>query len=340
MSNIKFQNALNGVEQSCPPIWFMRQAGRYHSHYQELKKKYTFEQLCKNPELAAATALGPIEDFDFDVSIYFNDILFPLEALGFNLEYSPGPIMSPVLSKDFLKELKPLEEAVNFLKFQKEAVQATREVLPKDKSLIGFIGGPWTLYTYAKECSHKGHMIDSKKEADLFLELSERLIPLLSQCITDQLNAGAEVVMILDTSAGSLSPQFFSNYVVPAIKKLTLGHEGKVAYYAKESTRDQIKLLQDLPVAGFGYDHRYSMADLLTDESRSGIVQGNFDQTLLFSETEVFKKYLTSYLEPLLELTPSQRKGWVCGVGHGILPKTPESNVRLFIDTVREKFNV
>ena len=76
MSNLLFNNALKRVSQKTPPIWFMRQAGRYHSHYQNLKKDHSFEDLCKNPELAARTALGPIEDFDFDVSILFSDILF------------------------------------------------------------------------------------------------------------------------------------------------------------------------------------------------------------------------------------------------------------------------
>lgn len=339
MSNEKFQNALKGIAQNCPPIWFMRQAGRYHSHYQNLKKTYTFEQLCKNPELAAQTAMGPIEDFDFDVSIYFNDILFPLEALGFNLEYSPGPVMSPNLSEDFLNELKPLDEAVDFLKFQGQAVKATREALPKDKSLIGFIGGPWTLFTYALECSHKGHMIDSKKKADLFLKFSEHLLPLLSNCIKEQLENGAEVVMILDTSAGSLSPQHYENYAKPAIEKLAMDHPNKVAYYAKESTRDQIQLLKDLPISGFGYDHRYNLSSLLKENTEKKIVQGNFDQTLLFANSDVFKSYLQSWLSPLLQLSPEERAGWVCGVGHGILPKTPEENVRTFIHTVREAFN-
>ena len=92
MSNLLFRNALKRVSQKTPPIWFMRQAGRYHTHYQNLKKNYSFEDLCKNPELAAQTALGPIEDFDFDVSILFSDILFPLEALGMSLKYNPGPV--------------------------------------------------------------------------------------------------------------------------------------------------------------------------------------------------------------------------------------------------------
>ena len=80
MGNILFQNALKNQNKDRPPIWFMRQAGRYHSHYQELKKVHTFEQLCKNPSLAAETALGPINDFNYDVAILFSDILFILES--------------------------------------------------------------------------------------------------------------------------------------------------------------------------------------------------------------------------------------------------------------------
>lgn len=340
MTNTRFQNALKQVPQNCPPIWFMRQAGRYHSHYQELKKKYTFEQLCKTPELAAETALGPIRDFDFDASIYFNDILFPLEALGFKLDYAPGPQMSPALSHGFINELNSLDQAIDFLKFQKDAVKATRELLPKNKSLIGFVGGPWTLFTYALECSHKGHMIESKKSTDLFLEFSELLLPLLNNCITEQLDSGAEMVMIFDTSAGSLGVSHFEKYVAPAVEKLVKAHPGRVGYYAKETTLHQVELIKDLPLAGLGYDHRYSMSTLLKNENRSGFVQGNFDQTLLFSEEALFKKYLKAYIEPIKELSIEQRKGWISGLGHGVLPKTPERNVKLFIDTIREEFDV
>ena len=95
MPNQKFLNALANVPQSTPPIWFMRQAGRYHSHYQNLKTKNSFEELCKSPTLAAETAMGPINSFDFDVAILFSDILFPLESLGMDLTCllytSPSP---------------------------------------------------------------------------------------------------------------------------------------------------------------------------------------------------------------------------------------------------------
>ena len=94
MTNQRFRKALQGEPQKIPPIWFMRQAGRYHRHYQSLRKVHSFKELCKNPKLAAQVALGPIEDFDFDVAILFSDILFPLEALGMGLEYNPGPRLS------------------------------------------------------------------------------------------------------------------------------------------------------------------------------------------------------------------------------------------------------
>ena len=97
--NKKFANALNNIPQSVPPIWFMRQAGRYHSHYQKLRKKYSFESLCKTPELAAKVALGPITDFDYDVAILFSDILFPLESLGLKLNYNPGPVFKTTFKK-------------------------------------------------------------------------------------------------------------------------------------------------------------------------------------------------------------------------------------------------
>src|SRR5256884_7220300 len=92
IGNPRFQNALARVPQPTPPIWLMRQAGRYHRHYQALRQKHSFMALCKRPELAAAVALGPVMDFDFDAAILFSDLLFPLEALGMGLEYTDrGP---------------------------------------------------------------------------------------------------------------------------------------------------------------------------------------------------------------------------------------------------------
>src|SRR6058998_929143 len=150
IGSARFQNALARRAQPTPPIWLMRQAGRYHRHYQGLRAKHSFMDLCKQPELAAEVALGPVLDFDFDAAILFSDLLFPLEALGIGLSYTDrGPQLEWKLDEKSFSRLRPIEEAWPHLSFQGDAVRATRERLPKDRSLIGFVGGPWTLFVYA-----------------------------------------------------------------------------------------------------------------------------------------------------------------------------------------------
>lgn len=339
--NTKFQNALNKTPQQTPPIWFMRQAGRYHSHYQGLRAQHTFEEMCKNPELAAQVALGPIMDFDFDTAILFSDILYPLEALGMGLQFTEqGPRLGFQLDLESIKKLTSVEKAVDFMQFQKKAVQATREVLPKDKSLIGFIGGPWTLFVYAVEGSHSGALIKSKTLAPhLFPVFMEKMESLLAQNIQLQLDGGAEIVMIFDTAAGEVSPIFFKKYLVPVLEKLVNRFPKKIGYYSKGT---QISFFEDsflnLPWVGMGFDHRWNLSNAFQIYQR-GFVQGNFDQSLLHLDKDTFKKELDAYLQPIKALTLEQRAGWVCGLGHGVLPKTPEENVRYFVNRVREVFS-
>lgn len=337
MANEKFKKAILGEAQNTPPIWFMRQAGRYHSHYQNLRKQHGFMELCKNPQLAAEVALGPVAEFDFDVSILFSDILYPLEAMGLNLKFDPGPQFDRVVTAETVAHLRPPEEAIESLRFQKDAVQATRAVLPSDKSLIGFIGGPWTLFTYAAEGTHGGNMTTSKINRDWIYAFYEKLLPLLEMNVELQLEGGAEVVMIFDTSAGNLSTVQFKDAVLPSVKRLSERFSGKMGYYSKGLGEAQVQMLKGLPLIGLGYDHRFELADVLKSADR--FVQGNFDQSLLFAETSQFKRELELYLEPLLKLSPEERRYWVCGLGHGVLPGTPEAHVKLFIETIRREFN-
>src|SRR5256885_7931668 len=210
IGNVRLQNALAGVPQRTPPIWLMRQAGRYHKHYQALRAKHSFVDLCKQPELAAEVALGPVMDFGFDAAILFSDLLFPLEALGMGLEYTDrGPQLGWNLNEDTVSRLRSIEDAWPHLLFQGEAMRVTRERLPSDRSLIGFVGGPWTLFVYAVEGSHKGSLIESKKLLSLFPRFCETLVPLLVRNIELQLEGGAEVVMIFDTAAGGILPDNF-----------------------------------------------------------------------------------------------------------------------------------
>ncbi len=337
--NTAFHNAINRVPQKTPPIWFMRQAGRYHKHYQALRAKNSFMQLCKQPELAAEVALGPVQEFDFDVSILFSDILFPLEALGMGLEYTDhGPRLGYKLSAETIHQLGDVPSAIEFMSFQREAVKATRQVLPSNKSLIGFIGGPWTLFVYASEGSHAGSLVQSKKNIDLFPQFLEKMYPLLKANIQLQLDGGVETVMIFDTAAGEVSPMFFQKRIQAVLTRLAQDFPGKIGYYSKGTQPVFFnKEFTDLPWAGQGFDHRCYLPASFKIQNK-GFVQGNFDQSLLFMEPGDFKRELNNFLAPFKDMTLQERAGWVCGLGHGVLPQTPERNVKQFIETVREVF--
>ncbi|MCB1178167.1 MAG: uroporphyrinogen decarboxylase [Leptospiraceae bacterium] len=339
MPNKLFQNAIQRIEQNQPPVWMMRQAGRYHKHYQNLRAKYSFMELCKIPDLASEVAFGPVDEFDFDVAILFSDILFPLEFLGMGLDYTDqGPKLGWHLTHDNLKSLKSPEEAIAGLEFQKEALKLTIEKLPKEKSVIGFIGGPWTLFTYAVMGKHQGGLVDAKKSPSLQDAFYSIILDLLERNIQLQLDGGAEVVMIFDTAAGELSPSEFQRLIINPIKRLSGKFPKKLGYYSKGTSEEQIKsVLSIKELTGVGMDHRLNIPDFIK-MNKIGFTQGNFDQALLFRDGNDFINTLDEYLKPFLEMDPKERIGWVAGLGHGVLPKTPEKNVKLYVDTIRNKF--
>lgn len=331
--NERFQNALARRPQPTPPIWLMRQAGRYHRHYQALRQQHSFMDLCKRAELAAEVARGPVMDFGFDAAILFSDLLFPLEALGMGLEYADrGPQLEWKLNPETISRLRSVEDAWPDLLFQGDAVRATREVLPADRSLIGFVGGPWTLFVYAVEGTHKGTLIESKKLMRLFSQFCRTMVPLLARNIELQLEAGAELVMIFDTAAGELPPALFASEVAPHLQQLGSTHVDRIGYYSKGTQPAHLGQAFAESFAGIGVDHRWDLRTVF-DSYPNGFVQGNFDQSLLLCAREDLKRYLVRYLEPL---AGHSLEGWICGLGHGVLPGTPEDNVRLFVDTVRE----
>src|SRR6266513_2079092 len=218
VGSARFQNALSRRAQSTPPIWLMRQAGRYHKHYQALRAKYSFMDLCKRPELAAEVALGPVLDFDFDAAILFSDLLFPLEALGMELEYTDGgPQLGWKLDRTTLPRLRSVDEAWGNLFFQGEAMRMTSASLPNDKSLIGFVGGPWTLFVYAVQGTHK-NVSKALNDMQLFAKFCETMVPLLAKNIELQLANGAEIVMLFDTAAGEIAADVFHGEVIPQIE--------------------------------------------------------------------------------------------------------------------------
>jgi uroporphyrinogen decarboxylase len=333
------QRVLAGDALATPPIWLMRQAGRYQATYRALRKRHGFETLCREPELAARVALDAVDTFDFDAAILFSDLIFPLEALGFGLSYDTGPpVLDGRLTPARLRRFRATDDAAGRLAFQTEAVAATRASLSASKSLIGFVGGPWTLFVYALEGSHVGALTRAKSSPALYRAFARRVVPLLRRLIASQLSAGADVVMVLDTAAGELAASEFAGWLARDLDALAAAGPGRVGYYAKGLHPDQLaeRRVAAIPWAGLGLDARWNLATALAAPRRRGFLQGNFDQSLLHLEGRALTSAVHRFLDPIRRLPVRRRRGWICGVGHGLVPGTPEASVHRFIHLVRE----
>jgi uroporphyrinogen decarboxylase len=328
-----------------PPVWMMRQAGRYHAHYQSLKRYVDFLTLCRDPQFAAETALGPVHDFNFDAAILFSDLLFPLEAMGMGLTYAPGPRLSFHLrTASDLARLTGGEDKASGLRFQSEAMKLTRARLRPDKGLLGFVGGPFTLYVYAAAGSH-----ENAREALPGLQdgrydgFNERLLDLLARNMADQAAAGADTIAVLDTAAGEVGAEVFSSRIVPVLDELLarfrkLDPRTPVTYYSRGTGPTQWRSLESLPIACLGIDWRHDLARVLDEFTDRWCIQGNVDPDWLLLPTAEMEERIRGVFAGVLALPVARRAAWVCGLGHGILQKTPEANVRRFVEVQRELF--
>lgn len=340
IKNKKFSNAINNIPQSTPPIWFMRQAGRYHSHYQSLRKKYSFVELCKTPNLAAEVAMGPINDFDYDVAILFSDILFPLESLGLKLDYAPGPVFDRFLEEDDIIKTPNELDVIHRYNFQAEALRLTRASLSEEKSLVGFVGGPWTLLSYGLGIKDEEKIVNVHE--NLFFEkaLYDVLIPMLRSIIKMQLDNNAEIVYLFDTNAKQLEQNYFTDkYIVELKHNIFSEFPNKIAYFCKNNPiLEKSNTNVDLKLSGMVYGKNEGLENLLP-QVKTGFIQGNFDPSLLLKPEDQFKIELDKFIQKFSRLSLEERSGWICSLSHGVLPKAKENNVKYFINKVRSIFD-
>jgi uroporphyrinogen decarboxylase len=323
----------------------MRQAGRYHSHYQGIKKNSDFMTMCKQPELACEVTLGPIQDFGFNAAILFSDLLFPLEQLGMGLSYHSGP---PTLewhleSSDDLKKLKIKAPGEEFYKFQGEACKLLREKLPKDCTLLGFVGAPFTLYTYAVEGSHAGNRVSAKKGLfdGRFEGFCSILLPELLKEMLIQAEGGAQAVALFDTAAGELCVQDYKEFIVPKISMLLKQFKEKsphtkVIYYSKHTQSSFVKTLDLTNIDVIGVDWRCDLVEIQNLLPPNKFVQGNLDPAWLHLPWEILEKKAMAYYQDLRE-RGLDFKRWVAGLGHGVLIQTPENNVRNLVKLIQSQ---
>lgn len=340
-----FTRSINSSGKSEVPVWFMRQAGRYHEHYQNIKKDSDFVTMCKTPSLAHDVTMGPIEEFRFDAAILFSDILFPLEQLGMGLEYSPGPKLGFTLQeKSDLAKLREITPPELFYRFQGDALKLLRKSLDKSVTLLGFVGAPFTLYTYAVEGGHAGNLTNAKTglydgRHQGFLEL---LYPNLLAEMNLQAESNADAICIFDTAAGELSFDSFTEFIVPTIRRLCRDFKKnypkkRIVYYSRNTHLHYLRAIECSDIDVLGVDWRIDLTEALKTLGKDYIIQGNLDPSYLYLPWEVLEQKLTTMWHKVEQSGVSPDR-WICGLGHGVLQRTPEENVFKTVEYIHRNF--
>ena len=218
------------------------------------------------------------------------------------------------------------------MQFQFEAIKITKEKLPNNKSLIGFVGGPWTLSKYAFG-NNNSDLIDTKMNLEF---ISKILLPLLKKNIQLQLDAGVELVMIFDSSLYDLDKINFHEIYSKFLEEIAISFPNKLGYYSRGKSLTDLNSIISFPFSGFGYDHTIDLK-FMFENQKHGFIQGNFNEQLMLSETDTFLNDLKDFIEKMKSI--ENLNGWICGLGHGINKNTPEKNVHLFIENIRKEFS-
>ena len=332
--NTRFLDACFGRPVDRTPVWLMRQAGRYLPEYMEVRRNCTFLELCKTPELAAKVTLQPVDILDVDAAILFSDILIPVEPMGMELDYVPGPVFEqPIRTMDDVKRLgiPVMEKAVPFVL---ETIAILRRELAGRVPLIGFGGAPFTLACYMTEGKGAKDFTAIKRimyaDPATYSALMEKVTAMLVAYLNAQIRAGAQAIQIFDTWGGILSPSDYEKFVLPYTARLIKGldlRDTPVIHFVKGAGT----MLETVKKAGghvVGLDWHVSLGkarEVLGDTA----VQGNLDPTVLYGPKEMIEAEVKRILDE-----NAGRPGHIFNLGHGILPTTPPENAKYMVECV------
>ena len=333
--------ALAGETQAIPPIWMMRQAGRYLPEYRATRAQAgDFLSLCYNSELAAEVTLQPIRRYGFDAAILFADILLVPQALGADLWFvtGEGPRLSTITTQADFDKLGPADEIDAVLSPIYETVRILSRELPKETTLIGFAGAPWTVATYmiaGRGTPDQGPAHALREENNpLFESLLARITQATILYLSAQIEAGAEVVKIFDSWAGSLKGDDFRKYALEPAREITAALKAKYPHipvigFPREAGDNYIGFAKATGVDCVALDNSVSPDWAARNVQVDGCVQGN-----------LASYHMVSGGQPLIDETRAIVKAFSNGphifnLGHGITPDADPDNVQLMIDTVR-----
>ena len=312
-----------------PPLWIMRQAGRYLPEYREIRERHSFREAVSTPELAAEITLQPIRRFGMDAAVIFADIMTPLEAMGVEMTFDPGPrlVARTVSEVTELPDLDPSGVA-----FVAETIRIVREQVPAQTSVIGFAGAPVTLLAYLLEgggskdfMTMRGALRADPLGAAAALD---KLARSMSAYLRVQVEAGADVVQVFDTWAGLLDQGTFERFAVPAASRSLEGVAAPTIYFAPGAGHALSSQL-GVGATGYGVDWRVPIDEAL-DRLRGHAVQGNLDPATLLTDPET----ITTEVKEILHRVDG-RPGHIMNLGHGIDRHTPIENVAAFVSAVR-----
>lgn len=317
-----------------PPIWLMRQAGRYMPEYRAIRSKYPFLEMCHNPEIAAEVTELPICRFGFDAAILFSDILLVPEALGVGLrmEESVGPIIERPIRT--LEDIDKLPSPVIAEKLC--CVAATIRHLKKTLKipLIGFCGAPFTLASYMIEGGTSKDFKLTKKwmirEPEAFHRLLQKITDSTIDYLKLQVDAGVDAIQIFDSWAWVLDEPHFLTFSLGYMEKLLKSLDGKVPciFYCRGSSTFA-KVMSTVKPAGLSIDWNGNLAELRRIIPSNIALQGNLDPDILYGSPEMVKQRAQNLLESM-----RGDPGYVFNLGHGILPDVPIESVQVLVDTV------
>ncbi|MCA1621138.1 MAG: uroporphyrinogen decarboxylase [Acidobacteria bacterium] len=332
-----FMRACRREQVPYTPVWLMRQAGRYMKEYRDVRARYSFLEMCKQPEVASEVTVYAAHRLGVDAAIIFADILLIIEPMGLDLEFAKGEgpvIHNPVRTAADVDRVREVED-VSALDYVYEAVRITRRELRHDIPLIGFCGAPFTLASYICEGGGSKNYLHTKRlmytDPGAWHALMSKIARALSQYLNAQVEAGAQAVQIFDSWVGALSPDDYREYVLPHTREVIEGvTPGVPVIHFGTNTATLLELMKEAGGDVIGLDWRVRL-----DEAWARLgdvaVQGNFDSVALFTTPEVVRRRAKDVLD-----RAANRPGHIFNLGHGILPETPVENVVALVEAVHE----
>lgn len=337
LKNDLLLKALRKEKVTRPPVWMMRQAGRYLPQYIELRKKYDFFTRVKTPELACEISLQPVDIIGVDAAIIFSDILVIPQAMGMEvlMEEGKGPLLPKVIAS--LQDIEQLNSAVEGeLQYMFDSLALTKKELNGRVPLIGFAGAPFTLLCYMVE--GKGSKGFERAKAFCFTQpaLAHRLLSKITEAtiiyLKAQLKAGADVVQVFDSWSGLLSPDDFDQFAGKYLLQIAeaVAPHGPVILFPKGSTYALESISKNQSVAGVGVDWNIRPERARQESGGRVTLQGNFDPIRLLMPIPELKKEVHKMINAF------GAQAYIANLGHGIVPHIPVDHAKAFVEAVKE----